>query len=352
MHLNDKGNKHMNLSLSCRQHIHLKNTHTRKETYFCLSIVLMISTLLVACINQYEPPIRIGANAWPGYEYLFLAQHKGYYEAEGLNIKLIETASLNDTRRAFERGKIDGMASTAIEVVQAAANSGRIAKIFMIPGFSNGSDVIIANKNINSVNSLKGKRVGMELASLGQYMVARSLQQQNLSLDSIVIVPMQQEEMVRAMNNNKVDAVMAYPPMSIELLKDGSNHVIFSSADIPGEVMDVVALAPEVIAKHPDVPAKILRAWQRTLDFAAANPDEAFQVSASREGISKLAFSEALQGVELLSIGKQKDLFLDGSSIERVLSLVKQIAITPEQQNSVLSNSKLIDSAPLNSIKE
>jgi NitT/TauT family transport system substrate-binding protein len=338
----------MNLYLLRHQLIQIKHPLPG----FYLYIILLMTALLSACTKKYEPPIRIGANAWPGYEYLFLAQQKGYYEAEGLNIKLIETGSLNDTRRAFERGKIDGMAATAIEVVQAAANSGRIAKIFMIPGFSNGSDVIIANKNISNAADLKGKRVGMEVASLGQYMVARSLQTQGLGLDDIVIVPMQQEEMVRAMDNNKIDAVMASPPISLEILKSDTYQVIFSSADIPGEIMDIVALAPEIIEKYPDAPAKILRAWQHTLDFANANPDEAFRLSSNREGISKQEFSEALQNVELLSIKKQKTLFSDGSSIEQILSLVKEIAITSEHQSSKLANAKLIDSTHLNSIKE
>lgn len=317
-----------------------------------LVFTLLLCLALFACspAEKTSAPVRLGINVWPGYEYLFLAREKGFFADEGLNLKLVETGSLYDLRRAFERGKVDGMAASVIEVVQAAANSGRIAKIFMVPDFSNGADVIVARTPIQSVAELKGKRIGMELASLGQFMVARALQMNDLSLDDITVVPMSQEGMVRAVQDNQVDAVMAYPPVSVELLRRADMGVIFSSGDIPGEVMDVVALTPEILRQQPEVPQKILRVWQRALDFAAANPEEAHSIAANREGISAKEFAAALEGIKLLSIAEQRELLGDKIAIERILSAIMKVAVVESKRANLPPEGEFIYTEALMSL--
>ncbi len=313
--------------------------------------IALLSALVISCSPKTNTSIRLGVNVWPGYEYLFLARKLGYYEEEGLNLQLVETGSLDDLRRAFERGKLDGMASSAIEVVQAAANTGRVAKIFMVPDFSNGADVIIAKTPIQRIADLKGKRVGLEMASLGQFMVARALQESGLSMADVVIVPMSQEEMLRGMAENQVDAVMTYPPVSVELLRRDDTKNIFSSADIPGEVMDVVTLSDDVLVADPSAPKKIIRAWQRALDYAAKNPDKAHRIAADREGISAEEFAEALGGVKLLSIKDQQELFADPHVIEQTLSLIKDIAVPVEQHGKLPKSSEFIYAKALMELK-
>ena len=318
-------------------------------------IIIIVTLFFVLGLNSCsrsseQAPIRLGINVWPGYEYLFLAEKKGYFEDEGVNIQLVETGSLDDLRRAFERGKLDGMAASVIEIVQAAANTGQAAKIFMIPDFSNGADVIIAKSPIQSIADLKGKRVGLEVASLGQFMVARALQIHNMSLDDIIIVPMSQEEMMRGMNSDQVDAIMTYPPVSVELLKNDNVISIFNSADIPGEVMDIVSLTPKIIKERPEAPKKILKAWQRALDFAIKNPTEAHQIAADREGITVNEFKEALSGIKLLSIEEQKALFANQKSIENVLAIVKEVALSEEQKSKAPKESEYIYSDALLSL--
>ena len=73
--------------------------------------ILLCAAWLAGC-GRHEGPIRIGINAWPGNEFLFLAQEKGFFAAQGVDVRLIEYSSLGDVRRAFDRGQIDGMTGT------------------------------------------------------------------------------------------------------------------------------------------------------------------------------------------------------------------------------------------------
>lgn len=82
-------------------------------------------TLLAAVVSwvcglgggeKREPVLRVGIHPAPGYELLFLAEEKGFFRDEGLEVRLVEFTCLADCRRAFERGQVDFVGSAAVQV--------------------------------------------------------------------------------------------------------------------------------------------------------------------------------------------------------------------------------------------
>ena len=72
------------------------------------SLFIAVILLLSACRETPNPPLRIAINPWPGYEFLYLAERLKLFEAEGVEVRILQFSSLNDSRRAFELGKADG----------------------------------------------------------------------------------------------------------------------------------------------------------------------------------------------------------------------------------------------------
>ncbi len=287
-----------------------------------LATALAAVLLAPSCSRAPQTPIRIGINPWPGYEFLFLAKEKGLLEAP---VDFIEYSSLGDTRRAYERGQIDGLMCTLIEVLLARNQSQRIPQPFLITDFSNGSDVILAHPSITGMAGLRGKRVAAESASLGVFVLARALEKSGLSLADVTMVPMDQSGMEQALNKGNVDAVVTYPPVSVNLTRHQQYRELFNSSQIPGEVVDVVALDAEVLAARAGDAVRILQSWDRALAYAREHPEEAYQIMARRERISAAEFREALQGVHLLSTAQQKDYFLPGGKLEAALAATEQV---------------------------
>lgn len=85
--------------------------------------LLLLLLLLTGGCNRAsdQRPVRVAISPWPGYEYLYLAQEKGFFAQEGINLEILELYSLEDTLRTFTQGRADGMASSISEVVQAAS---------------------------------------------------------------------------------------------------------------------------------------------------------------------------------------------------------------------------------------
>jgi NitT/TauT family transport system substrate-binding protein len=282
--------------------------------WICVSLAL-----LSAC----SPPpreLRIGINAWPGYEFLYLARQKGLFAAEGVDVEVVEFNSLPDARRAFERGQIDGLGTTVIEVLQARSHSERPLQIVRVVDYSDGADVVLARGGIQSVADLRGKRVGVELASLGVYVLARALETGGLSLGEVQAVPSDQLSMEEAFASGELDAVVTYPPSSVRLSREARAATVFTSASIPGEVIDVLAVDARVAAERPGDVVALLRGFERALAYARTHPDDAYAIMAAREGITAQEFAAVLaDGVRLVDGAAQAQYFAPGGSLDRVI---------------------------------
>ena len=294
---------------------------------FHVAAIILSMTLLNAC-SEIEPPlIKIATNPWPGYEFLHLAEKNGYFDEVGLNIELVELGSLSDAQSTYVSGYVDGLTSTLIEVVQAEALGGKPLTVIAFTDYSNGGDVIIAKGDINDITSLKGKRVGCEVSSLGLFILQRALVKYNLTLDDIEVVNVEQSAGLDALKNDIVDAFVSYPPMSLEILKQQEGQVIFDTSEIPYEVLDTIAVSTAVVSKVPDFQSKFLKAWEMALNFTHQHPATAYEIMARREGITSQEFQDALSGMMILNMDHQKSLFADSNKLNTMAEAVCDILV-------------------------
>ncbi len=286
---------------------------------------IAVLLVLAGCQARREAPLRIGINPWPAWEYLYLAQEKGIFKEEGLDVRLIEYTSLGDCCRAFERGQIDGMTCTPVELLLARERSPRDPQVVLVTDYSNGGDVVLARSPISGVAELRGKRVGVETASLGSYVLSRALATADLTLDDVAIVPCDQLDLEAALANGDVDAVVTYPPVSVAILRAGGASLLFSSAQIPGEILDVVAIDAEVIARRGGDVAGLARGWERAKRFAGEQPTAAFALMAGREGLGVEEFREALALTHIYSLADQGELLAPGGPVETTVRMTDSI---------------------------
>lgn len=296
-----------------------------------VAAIILSFAFINACTKVEAPPlIKIATNPWPGYEFLHLADHNGYFKSVGLNIELVELGSLSDAQSTYVSGHVDGLTSTLIEVVQAESLGGKPLKVVILPDYSNGGDVIIAQNGINDITSLKGKRVGCEVSSLGLFVLQRALAKYGLALDDVEVINVEQSAGLDVMKNNMIDAFVSYPPMSLEIIANNAGQVIFDTRDIPYEVLDTIAVSNDILSKTPDLQVKLLKAWQMALDYTRKNPTQAYEIMANREGISSQDFQEALSGLRVLDIAQQKSLFADNKKLNAMAKTVCDILVASE----------------------
>ena len=276
---------------------------------FPLCIIAFCTVFLFGCGPAPEPQkVRIAINPWPGYEFLYLAAEKGLFAKQGMNVEIVELSSLADVQRVYIQGRVDGFGSTAIEAVQAAGITGDPVKVVLIPDFSFGGDVIIANESIKTVSELKGKRIGAEVGSLGMFVLHAALNKYGLTLDDVNIVNVEQLDARLAMKNNEIDAIVTYPPYSIAMEKGLGLKSIFDSTEIPGKVIDTLVIRSGLLENETQWVSDFHAVWHQVLEYTKNNQQEAYAIMAKREGISAAEFADALTGLSIVTADEQAKL--------------------------------------------
>jgi len=289
------------------------------------AIIIGVSVLAPA-----PQALRIAINPWPGYEFAALAEELGYYEDEGVNVRLIELSSLGDSRRAFERGRTDGLFGTSIEMMQARKASGREAVPVMVANFSDGADVVLARTPIAGVSELAGKRIGVESGTLGMYVLLRSLESAGIAWGDVEIVHVPYTAQREAFESGLIDAVVTFPPVSTELLEAGLGEVVFSSRDIPGEVVDLLAFDAEVLAERRSEVDAVLRAYFRAVEYLHSHPRDALRLMGERTGMDPAEIAALLDGdIRLVGQDEQGEYLGAGGSLERIMERTAEILRAP-----------------------
>jgi len=287
--------------------------------YYIVFVGLLAAFALAACSEAPSQPLRVGINPWPGYAPLFLAADKGFFAEEGVEVELVELSSLADVRRAFERGQTDGMASSLVEVLDADRASERHPVISLMTDYSNGADVVLVRGEVRDVAALRGKRIGLEASSLNRFILSRALAANGLTMADVQVVNLPQLAIQDALADGSVDAVVTYPPMSLEIERTGTVTRVFSSADIPGEVADIVSFSGETVHQRPSDVDAFVRAWGRAVQFVEENPAEAYAIIGRYIGISADELAVAYEDVVVISADRQEEfLRADGPLADRI----------------------------------
>lgn len=307
-----------------------------------------LALLSLGCGEPAKRELRIAINAWPGYEVIYLAQEKGFFRDKGVSVRLVEFGSLSDARRAYETGKVDGLATTVVEVLMARDATPRDLKIIRVFDASSGADVIVARSNISSMAELRGKRVGVELASLGIYVLTRALEMEGMTLADVQVVSQDQKTMREELIAGELDAVVTYPPESITLLGDPKFRMVFSTLKIPGEVVDVLAVDGHVIHKRPADVKAFLTGLDLAFDYLQKHPDDACRIMAEREGVSASTFQILLvDGMTIAGPRDQSAYFRAGGTLRNV---IKKVGESLSKVKLISSNPQVTDCLPANEL--
>jgi len=261
-----------------------------------LAVVLAIGagTFEAACTSRTAPPVRVGTNTWPGYEPLYLAQDIGRFRPEA--VQLARHDSATEVLAAFRAGQLDAAALTLDEAMLLLGR-GNDPCVVLVMDTSKGADAIIAHEGIRGVAGLKGRRLGAEKTAVGAYMARRALREAGLSEADVTLVDLPVDRHAGAFLAGDVDAVVTFEPVRSALLSAGGVQV-FSSAQIPGEIVDVLVVDRRFLEAHPDQVRTLVQGWFAALDFLAKRPADAAGYMSPRLRLMPHAVMKALSGMD------------------------------------------------------
>ena len=296
------------------------------------------------CSPSLQPPVRIGAIAWPGYEGLFLARALGAFGSAP--VKLVDYPSTPEVIRSFRNGAIEAACLSADEFLRLAADEPDLRAI-LVMDISRGADALVVHPHIANLPSLSGKRVGVELNAIGAYMLTLALRSAGLKKDEITVVPLSNDLHEQAFLERSIDAVVTFEPHRTRLLKSGAT-VLFDSSNLEPPVMDFLVVRQSLIDERPGLVRQILSGWFEAIAFLKSHPQEAAALVAPRQGVTPAEF---LQSMELLQIPslEQNRLMLAHASEEtlRQMRALNDAMLATGLHHSVVTRTNLFHGASL-----
>jgi NitT/TauT family transport system substrate-binding protein len=185
---------------------------------------------------------------------------------------------------AFASGEVDlSMAFVAPFVIQVDKD----APIVLLGGVHVGCFELFGTERIRAIRDLKGKTVAVPELGSAHYVFVASLAA-HVGVDprrDINFVFHPPAESIQLLADEKIDALMGFPPTTQELRARKIGHVIMNSrVDRPWSqyFCCIVAANQEFVRKHPVATKRALRAILKAADFCAAEPERAARAVAGR----------------------------------------------------------------------
>lgn len=273
--------------------------------------LLMIGILSLSSLSAFAGTLKVGHSTWVGYGPFYIAQEKGFFKEEGVDVQFIIMEDTAIKIGAMFAGQIDVAASTSDEF-PSYLKPGKSVRYFMSVDYSNGGDGIAAKKEIKTVADLKGKKVAFEQGTISQFFLNVVLKRAGLTQADIEAVNMTATDAGTAFAAQQVDAAVTWEPALSLAVNSPNGSLLASSKELPGVIVDVLAVTDETAkTKKADLKA-FARAWYRALDYLQKNPDESYAIMAKGIGgwiVNPDDFKAAATGIQYLDKDANAKLF-------------------------------------------
>jgi len=264
-------------------------------------------------------PLKIAYSDWPGWVAWEIAIQKGWFEEAGVDVKF-EWFDYVPSMDAYVAGKVDAVCMTNGDALVTGA-TGKPSVGIIINDFSNGNDMIVAAPGIGSMKDLKGKKVGLEEGFVSHLLLLKGLEKAGMEAGDVTLVNTPTNETPQVLASKAVDAIGAWQPSSGQALKalPGSKPV-FTSADAPGIIYDLLYVSAESLEKNREDWAKVVKVWYKVAEYIRdeENLDDALKILSGRVKITPEEYEPFLKGTYILTLDEALERWEQGEGLESV----------------------------------
>src|SRR6202050_4496114 len=307
-----------------------------------LGLVLFLMAARIVGVAQ-AAPLRLGYSDWPGWVAWQIAIDKGWLRDAGLDVKF-DWFDYSASMEAFAAGKIDGDCLTNGDALVMGAGGARNV-IIMITDYSNGNDMIVARPGIKTLMDLKGKKIGIETGLVDHLLLLDGLKKQGMTQDDVTLVNSKTNETPQVLASGQVDAIGAWQPNSGLAMKAlPGAHPVYTSAQAPGLIYDVLTVNPATIALHRADYIKLIKVWDHVVSYISdpKTQDDAVQIMSARVRLAPPKDQLHLAATQLISVAEANKIFVKADGLGSLYGST-QNADNFNVRNSVYKQAQKID---------
>jgi len=265
-------------------------------------IIVFIVAVGAVLLSQKQQPsenpkFTLSVNTWVGFGPFWLAQEKGFFAKEGVDVKIVTLEDTAQRKAAMIKGDIDGLGDT-VDLLVLARDQKVPAVAVMEVDVSNGADGILVTEDVKSVQDLRGKKIAVQRNFVSEAFLDYVLQKNAISPVDVQKIDTEAGAAGAAFVSGSVDVAVTFEPwLSKAQERKGGGKILLSSADEPGVVVDILTINESYLAKNPEVVKKVMRAWFKAVDYWKENTQEANAVMARHYDVPSEEFADIISGL-------------------------------------------------------
>lgn len=255
-------------------------------------------------------PLRIAYSDWPGWVAWDVALRKNYFKEEGVDVSFVWLEYV-PSMEAFSEGKVDAVCMTNGDAL-VVGSSGTPSVGILLNDYSNGNDMIVGRRDITKVEDLRGKKIGVEVGFVDHLLLMEALKAAKMTESDVDIVNTKTHETPQALRSGSVSAIAAWQPNSGYALDQvPGSKAIFTSANVPGLIYDLLFVNRSSFARRRADWKKVVQVWFRVAAFVSdpAHRREAAEIMGATTKLSAEKYEKLMDGTRFLDASENKRRF-------------------------------------------
>lgn len=249
-----------------------------------LLILISVVGVLAACSaeptkeenGKGDVKLRIGYTSV--YSMLGVAVEQGFLEEEfkddDIDIEYVQFLSGPPLTEAIAGGHLEFGQIGAQPAVQAVANG---IELSVVGVYAFGEEavglVVPENSSIQSVEQIKGKKIGVTAGSLGHRLLNEYLKKHNFKTSDIEQINLQPADLKNALAQGDIDAAILYEPWISTAEVEKAGEQIASAEGLFNDYAYYVA-ANEFAEAHPEILERLLAVLHKAEEWSKEHPAE------------------------------------------------------------------------------
>lgn len=264
--------------------------------FFCrkqVIVSLLVAGLLLVlggCGGDKPAPVKLGMMPITDNLPFWVAQEKGYFKDEGLEVELISFPSALERDSAFSAGRIDAAIGDMLAVA-AMNNAGTEVRAVSVgqgaaPGENRFAILSAPGSGITAPKQLKNVPIALSLNTINEYitdrlLMAEGLKPEEIKTNSMPKLPIRLE----ALLNGQVQAATLPDPFATLAEIKGANLVVDNAKNTVAQT--VVIVRKETLDRNLESIQKLMRAYARAVEDLQTDPLQYDKILAENARVPK-----------------------------------------------------------------
>ncbi len=244
------------------------------------ALLAALPALLCSALAAAQP-LRLAVARAPLALPMLLAQEKGFFAAEGVQVSVQHCVGGYRCLRLLLDGKADVATTGDLPVVFNSFERSDFAILATI-GSTMGDTKLLVRRDagVASPQQLVGKRVGLVPGTASHYVFELSMMAAGADPKGVVPVPLAPEDMAAALQSGQVDAVAIWEPIAYQATQQLAGQVQPLAQDSHYVQTFMLVASRRVTGRRDAELAAVLRAVERAQRHIAEQPEQARQLLA------------------------------------------------------------------------